>query len=306
MASSTQIGEWRCRAYATVAIRIAITSDLHVDHHADAIGLVAEAVRRAEPDVLVVAGDLTADDALLERSLATLRPSAREAVFVPGNHDLWVRKEGPTSRDRYERIVPARARAAGFRTPFDGSPTELFGHRFVSVTGWYDYSLRNRAMDGTFTQAAYDSGSFGVLQWADKLRIRWPGVDGVLLDDPDICTQHVASLGRQLARPGELPIVVVTHHLPFAELCTVRQSVPWDFLNGFMGSQRLGALIAADPRVRLTVSGHTHFGKDVTIARAAGEPIRAIVSPLGYPREYEHMGLTLAERVAQRVTIVEL
>ena len=263
-------------------------------------------MRRAAPDVLVVAGDVTADDALLERSLATLRSSAREAVFVPGNHDLWVRKEGPSSRERYERIVPARAQAAGFRTPFDESPTELFGHRFVSVTGWYDYSLRNRAMDRTFTQDAYDSGSYGMLQWADKFRIRWPGDDGVLLDDPDICTRHVESLARQLARPGDLPIVAVTHHLPFAELCTVRQSVPWDFLNGFMGSGRLGALLAADPRVRLTVSGHTHFGKDVTIAREHADPIRAIVSPLGYPREYKHVGLSLPERVAQRVTVVDL
>ena len=277
-----------------------------MDHHADAIGLVAEAVRRAQPDVLVVAGDVTADDAQLEQSLATLRPSAREAVFVPGNHDLWVGKQGPSSRERYERIVPAIARAAGFHTPFDETSTELFGHRFVGVTGWYDYSLRNRAMDATFGVDAYERGRFGLLQWADKLRIRWPGDDGALLDDPGICTQQVASLERQLARPGELPIVVVTHHLPFMELCTIRHSVPWDFLNGFMGSDRLGALIAADPRVRLTVSGHTHFGKDVVVERTAGAPLRAIVSPLGYPREYKHVGLTLPERVAQRVTIVDL
>lgn len=267
---------------------------------------MAEAVRRAEPDVLVVAGDITADDDLLERSLAALRSSATEAVFVPGNHDLWVGKQGPSSRERYERIVPRRAQAAGFRTPFDETPTELFGHRFVGVTGWYDYSLRNRSMDETFTREAYVRGRFGLLQWADKVRIRWPGDDGVLLDDPGICTQHAASLERQLARPGDLPIVVVTHHLPFIELCTIRQSVPWDFLNGFMGSARLGALIAADPRVRLTVSGHTHFAKDVVVERAAGAPLRALVSPLGYPREYKHMGLSLPERVAQRVAIVDL
>jgi hypothetical protein len=58
--------------------------------------------------------------------------------------------------------------------------------------------------------------------------------------------------------------------------------------------------------VRLTVSGHTHFAKDVVVERPSGAPIRSIVSPLGYPREYRHMGLSLPERVAQRVTIVDL
>ena len=268
--------------------------------------MLAEAISALEPDVLIVAGDLTADDDLLERTLARLRGSAKEAVFVPGNHDVWCRDDGPSSRERYERIVPSRAESAGFHSLGSmEAPPLLFDHRFVGVTGWYDYSLRNRALDDQFTPAHYSTGRFGPMQWSDKLRVRWPSDEGGLLDDVQICDSQVASLKSQLAAVGDSPTVVVTHHLPFAEMVTQRGNVPWDFLNGFMGALRLGDAIRATPGVRLAVAGHTHFRRDVVIHEGARE-IRALTSPLGYPREYKREGYTLHERVRSRVTLVDL
>jgi 3',5'-cyclic AMP phosphodiesterase CpdA len=285
------------------AIRLAITSDLHVDHHADAIPLLAEAVKRTEADVLVVAGDLTANGELLERSLASLRGSAREAVFVPGNHDLWCKADGASSKERYERIVPAHVRNAGFHAPFTEERVVLFGHRFVSVTGWYDYSLRDVELDHELLPEHYAEGRFGPLHWSDKLLVRWPEGER-RLEDPEICDRQVASLKRQLAQPGAEPIVAVLHHLPFKEL-TTSSGMPWNFLNGFMGSARLGDLLMADRRVRLSISGHTHFHKDVQIVRG-DRTLRAVVSPLGYPREYRRAGFTLPEQVQRRVLVIDL
>jgi 3',5'-cyclic AMP phosphodiesterase CpdA len=259
-------------------------------------------VRRTEADVLVVAGDLTANGDLLERSLAGLRGSAKEAVFVPGNHDLWCKPDGASSKERYERIVPAHVRSAGFHAPFTEERTVLFGHRFVSVTGWYDYSLRNIELDETFTPEKYASGSFGMLQWSDKFLVRWPEGE-LVLDDPQICDRQVASLKRQLAQPGAEPIVAVLHHLPFKEL-TTSPGMPWNFLNGFMGSARLGDLLLADRRVRLSISGHTHFAKDVQVVRG-DRTLRAVVIPLGYPREYKRAGFTLPEQVLRRVLVID-
>jgi 3',5'-cyclic AMP phosphodiesterase CpdA len=279
---------------------------LHVDHHPHVVPLLVEAIRRQEADVLVVAGDLTAHTEVLERTLSLLRPAAREAVFVPGNHDLWHKEGEPTSRERYERILPARAREAGFHAPFaDAVPPRLFGHRFVGVTGWFDYTLRNRALDETFTRAHYETGRFGALQWSDKLLVHWPDDAGVLLDDPGICDVQVHSLEAQLAAIGDEPAVAVTHHLPFAELVLSKGNVPWDFLNGFMGAARLGDVIRRARGVRLAIAGHTHFQVEAEIV-AEGRTLRALTSPLGYPREYKRAGQTLEERVHERVTLVEL
>ena len=288
-------------------IRVALTSDLHVDHHPEVIGLVAEQVRLSAggpADVLVVAGDVTADLDTLERALAGLRGAARRAVFVPGNHDLWCRRGTPSSRERYDVEIPRRVRAAGF-DPLGHEPVAIDGVTFAGVTGWYDYSLRNRALDEVFTAADYRAGAWGRLRWGDKLAVTWPGDDGAELDDPAICDGQVALLERQLASSGSGPKVVVTHHLAFAELVTSMGVLPWDFVNGFMGSSRLGDAIRRAPGVRLACAGHTHFRKRAQIDGASG-PIRVEVSPVGYPREYSRAGQDLAARVAERVTLIDL
>ena len=116
----------------------------------------------------------------------------------------------------------------------------------------------------------------------------------------------MAALERQLAAAGARPTVVVTHHLPFADLVTSKGEPPWDFINGFMGSDRLGAAMLGAANVRAAVCGHTHFRKRVEVDGRGGR-FTVETSPIGYPREYARMGgLTLAERVADRVTRIDL
>ncbi len=298
-------------------MRLVLTSDLHVDHHPEVISLVAERVRSLEPDVLVVAGDLSSSLDHLEQALAGLRAAAPRALFVPGNHDLWCLPDGPSSRERYQTLLPARARAAGFDA-LGREAIEIGGLRFAGVTGWFDYTLRNQALDAQLPLDAYRRGAWGRLRWTDKVRIRWPDDAGAALDDPAICDEQLALLQAQLRDGAGAPTVVITHHLPFAELVTSLQptlacgqgprgELPWDFLNGFMGSARLGAAIRATPGVRMVLSGHTHFRKSVLLDGADGPgTLRCEVSPLGYPREYRRAGLDLATRVRDRVSLVEV
>jgi hypothetical protein len=303
-------------------MRIALTSDLHVDHHPEVIPLVAERARRLEAEVLIVAGDLSSSLEHLERALAGLREAsgARRALFVPGNHDLWCTAGGPSSRARYHELIPACARSAGF-DPLGHQPIAIDSPagpiHFAGVTGWYDFSLRNRELDATFTPEDYRRGAFGPLRWNDTARVVWPDDEGHPLEAPAICAAQVANLQAQLASIAGAPSVVVTHHLPFSELVTYRdpnppsgtpragRDLPWDFLNGFMGSAALGEAILAAPGVRLVCSGHTHFRKSARLKGASG-PVRAEVSPVGYPREYARAGLDLAARVAERVTLIDL
>jgi 3',5'-cyclic AMP phosphodiesterase CpdA len=286
-------------------MRLALTSDLHVDHHAEVIPLVAERVRALAPDVLIVAGDVSHKLETLEAALAGLRAAAPRLLFVPGNHDLWTLPDAPTSRERYERDIPAVCARAG-ADAIGQAPVEIGGVVFCGVTGWYDYSLRNRELDGTFTLADYEKGQWGRLRWNDTARVVWPDDDGLELDAPAICAVQVAALEAQLADAGARPTVVVTHHLPFHGLVTSKGEPPWDFINGFMGSERLGEAMLRAANVRAGVCGHTHFRKRVDVDGRAGR-FTVETSPVGYPREYARMaGLTLAERVADRVTAIDL
>jgi 3',5'-cyclic AMP phosphodiesterase CpdA len=286
-------------------MRVALTSDLHVEHHPDVVPLVGERVRALRPDVLVVAGDVSSQLGTLEAALTALREAAPRLVFVPGNHDLWTRAGEPSSRELYEREIPAACARAGADC-VGRAPIDIGGVVFCGVTGWYDYSLRNRALDATFTRADYERGAWGRLRWNDTARVVWPDDDGDELDAPAICARQVASLKVQLAEAGTRPTVVVTHHLPFHGLVTSKGEPPWDFINGFMGSERLGEAIVAAGNVRAAVAGHTHFRKRLDVDGRGGR-FSAETSPVGYPREYARMaGLTLAERVADRVTLIEL
>ena len=286
-------------------MRLVLTSDLHVDHHPEVVTLVAERVRALGPDVLVVAGDVSSQLETLEAALAALRATAPRLLFVPGNHDLWTLPGAPSSRERYERDIPAACARAG-ADAIGMAPVEIGGVVFCGVTGWYDFSLRNRALDATFTPEDYRRGAWGRLRWNDTARIVWPDGEGRPLDPPAICDAQVASLERQLADAGARPTVVVTHHLPFAGLVTSKGEPPWDFINGFMGSDRLGEAMCRAANVRAGVCGHTHFRKRVDVDGAGGR-FAVETSPVGYPREYARMaGLTLAERVADRVTAIDL
>lgn len=284
---------------------MALTSDLHVDHHPDVVPLVGERVRALRPDVLVVAGDVSSRLPTLEAALAALRTSAPRLVFVAGNHDLWTLPGAPSSRQRYERDIPAACARAGADV-VGAAPIEIDGVVFVGVTGWYDYTLRNRELDATFSRADYERGAWGRLRWNDTARIVWPDDDGRELDAPAICAAQIALLEAQLAAAGARPTVVVTHHLPFAGLVTSKGEPPWDFINGFMGSSRLGEAMLRARNVRAGVCGHTHFRRRVEVEGAGGR-FSVETSPVGYPREYARMGgLTLAERVADRVKLIDL
>ncbi|HEY2744921.1 MAG TPA: metallophosphoesterase [Polyangia bacterium] len=286
-------------------MRLALTSDLHVEHHPEVVPLIAERVRALAPDVLIVAGDVSSKLDTLEATLAALRGAAPELVFVAGNHDLWTLPGAPSSRARYEREIPAACARAGAHA-IGSTPIEIGGVVFCGVTGWYDYSLRNRDLDATFTRADYERGAWGRLRWNDTARVVWPDDDGHELAAPAICAAQVAALEAQLADAGTRPTVVVTHHLPFAGLVTSKGEPPWDFINGFMGSDRLGEAIRGAANVRAAVCGHTHFRKRLDVDGRGGR-FSAETSPIGYPREYARMaGLTLAERVADRTTAIDL
>jgi hypothetical protein len=284
-------------------IRLALTSDLHVEHHPEVIDLVAARLRALRPDVAVVAGDISHRPEALGAALETLARAVPILAFVPGNHDLWCPQIGPSSRDRYEVILPSLARRAG-AWPLSDAPLTVGGVNLVGETGWFDFTLRNRALDAIFTMEHYRANAWGRLRWMDKLHVRFEGDDGAPLDDESLAAWMAARLAAKLAAAAG-PTVAVTHHLAFQELAFTRGEPPWDFLNGFIGSARLGEAISRSPDVTLALAGHTHLRRSAVVPGAGG-PIRCEVSPIGYPREYHRANLDLPARVAERVLLIEL
>jgi 3',5'-cyclic AMP phosphodiesterase CpdA len=277
-------------------VTIAFTSDLHVDSSAANAALVPHlvaAVEALEPDAFVLAGDVGGGAVGLLETLEAFRPLPVPKLFVPGNHDLWLEARGPFARYRldsatkYHALLPALCEEAGWHY-LPAEPVRLNSVGMAGAMGWYDYSLRNRDLDGLIPRRAYRLGRFGRLVWNDARRIRWPRRPGqpgwrerrACLSDKAILDEQLSALEGQLDKleaEGATGLVAVTHFLPGPELLEYTGRPEHDFAWGFAGSTRLGGLLGGRGAVRALICGHTHRPGQ---GASAGVPVHQ--RPVGY------------------------
>ena len=87
-------------------MRILAISDLHTDFpkHRKALEQLSETWY--QNDVLLVAGDIGSRLELVHATLSLLQTKFRAVCYVPGNHELWVRRQGvATSIDKFFEVL---------------------------------------------------------------------------------------------------------------------------------------------------------------------------------------------------------
>lgn len=280
-------------------MRLAFTSDLHVEFQLSTCGAVADRVRQLRPDVFVVAGDVAPDLSLLRRSLEILAASVPRLLFLPGNHELWQMAPGaPGASERYLRVLPELTRSTG--AEYLGlEPVWLEGIAFIGVTGWYDFSLR--VPGDEVPLEAYRRGRYAGIECADRHFVVWrDGRDR--LDDEELADWMLGRLRAQLRIVGSAPKVVVTHMLVGPEPLPATGVSEQDFVRGFLGDARLGEAVDRAEQVRYLISGHWHRPFR-TERRGASGPYVWEGSPVGYPHEWRG---DLREQVARAIRLVEL
>ncbi len=282
-------------------MRIAATSDIHIDKNGEAAlqALVAR-VRTLDPDVLIIAGDIATSPTTYLSTLLALREVTPEVLIVAGNHDVW---SGPAAVEagidawaRLDKILPALCQEAG-AVCLDAGPVVVDGVGFAGTLGWYDLSTRDMELEAS--DEAYRTGSFAGMQWMDHRLAVWKGENGEAMTERQVAERLRARFAAHLASLDTDVIVAVTHMLPFAEQVHRKSHPGWRFANAFMGQLALGEVIRADPRVRVAIAGHTHLPSE----NASG-PLHTLVTPLGYHTEWG--GRTAVEAVERAVRVIEL
>lgn len=76
-------------------------------------------------------------------------------------------------------------------------------------------------------------------------------------------------------------IIAAVHHLPFREMLPPHHNSTWDFVRAYLGSPKIGEVLASDPRVTDVLCGHAHLPSDQMIGR-----IRAINIGSGYRHKH--------------------
>lgn len=291
-------------------MRIASVSDIHTDfeENREVLPKLAAEIYSKQPDVVIVAGDVSHKNDRIERALVALSYVAERVAYIPGNHDLWFDVAFAPGRrdlntwDRYRGELRELVERVGAHY-LPASPLVIGNVAIAGTCGWYDYSFAPESIRTSIGDRALAAKQFGGVMWSDARFIAFRDPSGELMPDADVARTMEHELSSQLKTIDEDPAVehavVVTHHQPFDEVVTHTGTLPWEFFNAFMGSTSLGRIIRGAKKPKVAIYGHTHLVGETNI-----DHLRVYGTPLGYPRERK--GLSLEEVLRTRIGWVEL
>lgn len=297
-------------------MKIGAISDFHFDvdypRPSEAAGRMGAWIASQDVDVVLVAGDLSHDlDVFQQAGQALTQPLDIPALFVPGNHDLWVensgRASGASSEERLWKILPDVAAECGLH-PLWTHPRAVGEVWFAGSYGHYDFSF---ARPDLFNEQIARTKRFGTHQWVDARFMRWPSFQedfpdqaGSYPDDRRLCQRLIQDLKADLKKGGSRTKVALTHTVPFEDGIVYKGDPNWDVMNAFMGSRKLGQALT-DQKVQAAVYGHTHINH-----RFQHQHVQAVCPPMGYyqSREWGPNSQTLSPlgRLQRAWTVLEV
>lgn len=243
--------------------RLHALSDLHLDYEANRRWLDDLSRDDFRQDALLLAGDVSDRLDHVAACFEAVTSRFAQVVFVPGNHDLWVRQPGDPSdsMDKLEQLH-ALARRSGVHM----GPVQHAVWRIVPLLGWYDHSF------------GAPSAKLRAV-WMDYRCCRWPDA----ADDAGID----AHLQRRCASRAEPPqsdqatqrVVTMSHFMPRLDLLPSRVPSDFDYLHPVLGNTRLDTRLRALGST-LHVYGHSHINRHLVV-----DGVTYVNNALGYPSE---------------------
>lgn len=230
-------------------MRVHTVSDIHVDYAQNFDWLMGLSESEYRSDVLLLAGDVSDDFALLETVLAACAARFAQVLFVPGNHDLWVRRcHFDCSLTKFTALN-ALCDSLGIKT----QTFLLDGVAFVPLLSWYDFSF------GELSRELRRG-------WRDFSACHWPDS---LSDSGAVANYFHALNEAELVRHSEVcssanVVISCSHFLP--TLAAMPSWVPESrrVVYPVLGSAALGDQVERlAPAVH--VYGHSHVNQAVQL-----------------------------------------
>ena len=238
-------------------MRILAISDLHTDFRENMLLVEQLSDVTYQRDILIAAGDISDRIDTLKATLALLRAKFMKIFYVPGNHELWVRKERQTSVEKFFSVL-ALCETLDIQT----SPAKVDAVWIVPLFSWYEpqFDADNSA----------DNDSLG--GWADFYLCKWPAAIGQVCD-------FFLNMNEPHLLSYDGPVISFSHFLPRRDLLPAVERLR------FKGLPKVAGCAALDQQIRslksgVHVFGHSHISCDRVI-----DGVRYIQNPLRYPRE---------------------
>jgi Icc-related predicted phosphoesterase len=245
-------------------MRVQICSDLHLEF--GRINKLHDKMVDTKADVLVLAGDITCGDSIVDDIHQIQQDSGKIVVFVPGNHEYYGRNRSSLDPEMLalESINPK----VHVLIEKDFC---LNGVCFLGSTGWWDGSngpigmaQKHSLNDFTRIYDLLDEGNLDGVVWGEKSR-------SYLAHRMHWLRQHMP----------DLKLCVITHHYPHHRSLDPRFA--GSSLNRCFGNSWEWMFEKYHPEV--WIHGHTHASFDY-IVTSDNKKSRVVCNPQGYPEKY--------------------
>lgn len=237
-------------------MRIFAVSDIHVDFEENRRWVSGLSKFDYSHDVLILAGDICDNFSLFASTLEQLKERFAEICFVPGNHDLWVRKSKGDSFDKFRAIASLADELCIWMKP------ARFGSvAIIPLFGWYDYS---------FGLPSKDLKKI----WGDFQACKWP--EGFNAQD---VTHYFISKNASFLDSNNSVKISFSHFLPRIDLMPPYIPPPKRILYPVLGTCQLEEQIRSLGSL-IHIYGHSHVNRHIQL-----DNITYINNAFGYPYE---------------------
>ncbi|XP_002737627.1 uncharacterized protein LOC100378179 [Saccoglossus kowalevskii] len=291
--------------YRTHMSRVFAISDIHVDHPANLDWINGWSDQRYRDDVLIVAGDVTDYLPLLESTLSSFKKKFKSVFYVPGNHELWLRKNPRPSQisntlmdsiQKFQHILSICDTIGVHTTPQSIACVDNTQVMIVPLFSWYS-TPETDEVDSLYLSGPHpDNVEKMNKMWMDNHFCVWPHLETTI-------SKHFAALNNKHVKQYSIPVISFSHFLPRQDLILAckkdeeavareqdllslgKQNLPRQGSTiGFNFTRFAGCKILETQIRRLCsqvhVYGHQHRNRDRDI-----NGVRYVSHCLGYKRE---------------------
>ncbi|KAL4632849.1 hypothetical protein ACB092_04G081000 [Castanea dentata] len=263
-----------------VGLRVFVLSDLHTDYAENMRWVKSISTVRHKKDIILIAGDVAEIYGNFVLTMSLLKDRFEHVFYVPGNHDLWCRREGEDYVDSLQKLnkLLDACSVLGVET----NPMVVDGLGIIPLFSWYHESFdREKDITGIRIQSLE-------MACKDFHACKWPG--GLSNGDTSLSLYFDAINEKSLNVVKEIQgtcsqIITFSHFVPRQELCPEKRILFYPKLPKIIGSDYLEVRIRSIHGIQGSgsachVFGHTHFCWDAVL-----DGIRYVQAPLAYPRE---------------------
>jgi Icc-related predicted phosphoesterase len=280
-------------------MRVYALSDIHVDYEANRTWIYSLSSTDFQEDVLILAGDISYDLKKVRETLAHLQAKFKNVFFVPGNHDLWIRKSTfANSLEKFDRLMETCRSIGVHVSPAkigrEGARNSLW---IVPLFSWYATPEKNG--NSLFVPA----GRIDLTRyiWADYYYTKWPPLERSV----SVAEFFLQMNEVHLRTPYNAPVISFSHYLPRRELIfasdqeSEKQSAALKRSRRLFNFSRVAGSTHLEKQIRqlgsyIHVYAHQHRNRHSLI-----DGVLYVSHCLGYPRERERGVIGFLENVPE-------